>query len=235
MITTEQIKESFKEAFAFNKFGNGEDFENHIRNSIPNYEGMRSLIVPIAKNFVMENENVYDLGTSSGDLLCELDLEMDKKLGLSYTGYDIAENLMPIEAGRNLNFYKRDVTDDSLKLFNTSLIFSLFTLQFIDLDKRVKLIQKVYDSLSKRGCFLVCEKIYSSEGITEDIFTFSNYESKIVNGLCPNEILTKQTDLKSIMKPLTQIENEQLFKDAGFRVVEVFFKSLNFIGWVLIK
>ncbi len=205
-----------KEKFGFSNFVST-DFEKHIRQSIPNYSGMRSLIPSIAENFVFKNTNIYDLGTSSGDLLCEL------------------EDYLPSMPSKDINFYNRDITDESLKLFNTSLIFSLFTLQFIDLDKRVKLIQKVYDSLSKRGCFLVCEKIYSSKGITEDIFTFSNYESKIANGLSADEILIKQTDLKSIMKPLTQIENEQLFKDAGFRVVEVFFKSLNFIGWVLIK
>lgn len=223
-----------KEQFGFEKF-KANDFETHIRQSIPNYRGMRKLIPSIAENFVFKDTNIYDLGTSSGDLLCELEDYLPSSLNLSYIGYDIADNLLPSMPSKDINFYNRDITEESLRLFNTSLIFSLFTLQFIDLDKRVKLIQKVYDSLSKRGCFLVCEKIYSSEGITEDIFTFSNYESKIVNGLCPNEILTKQTDLKSIMKPLTQIENEQLFKDAGFRVVEVFFKSLNFIGWVLIK
>lgn len=222
------------EKFGFSNFVST-DFEKHIRQSIPNYSGMRSLIPSIAENFVFKDTNIYDLGTSSGDLLCELEDYLPSSLNLSYIGYDIADNLLPSMPSKDINFYNRDITDESLKLFNTSLVFSLFTLQFIDLDKRVKLIQKVYDSLSKRGCFLVCEKIYSSEGITEDIFTFSNYESKIANGLSADEILIKQTDLKSIMKPLTQIENEQLFKDAGFRVVEVFFKSLNFIGWVLIK
>lgn len=223
-----------KEQFGFDKF-KANDFETHIRQSIPNYEGMRRLIPSIAKNFVFKDTNIYDLGTSSGDLLLELEEYMPSNLNLSYIGYDIADNLLPVQADKSVNFFKRDITDESLHLFNTSLIFSLFTLQFIGLDKRVKLLNKVYKSLSKRGCLLICEKVYSSEGITEDIFTFSNYENKIENGLSPDEILIKQNDLKQIMKPLTQLENEDLFRQAGFRVVEVFFKSLNFVGWVLIK
>jgi len=238
MIITKQAKNGFfyreEQSFDFSNY-KAEDFEKHIRSSIPNYEGMRSLVCPIAENFVMKGENIYDLGTSSGDLLYGLEDYLPENLKLSYIGYDIADNLLPKQVGKDINFYNKDVTDESLKLFNTSLICSLFTLQFIPLDKRVKLVNKVYKSLSKRGCFLVCEKVYSAQGITEDIFTFSNYAMKQQNGFTTYEILRKQFDLKTIMKPLTQAENEQMFKEAGFEVVEVFFKSLNFMGWVLIK
>jgi tRNA (cmo5U34)-methyltransferase len=223
-----------KKNFNFEQF-KAEQFEEHIRKSIPNYYGMRYLIPSIAENFVIKNTNIYDLGTSSGDLLIELEKYLPKELKLSYIGYDTADNLLPKKYSQNINFYNRDITEESIKFFNTSLIFSLFTLQFIDLDKRVKLLNKVYKSLSKRGCFLVCEKVYSEKGITEDIFTFSNYENKRNNGLNVEGILDKQKDLKSIMKPLTQKQNETMFREAGFEVVEVFFKSLNFIGWVLIK
>ena len=127
-----------KEKFGFSNFVST-DFEKHIRQSIPNYSGMRTLIPSIAENFVFKDTNIYDLGTSSGDLLCELDDYLPSGLNLSYIGYDIAENLLPSMPSRDINFYNRDITDESLKLFNTSLVFSLFTLQFIDLDKRVKL------------------------------------------------------------------------------------------------
>lgn len=211
------------------------EFEQHIRKSIPNYSGLRKLIPPIAENFVFKGTNIYDLGASSGDLLYELDEFFEDRMELSFIGYDIASNLIPKEVTPNINFYKRDVTDPSLKLFNTSLVFSLFTLQFIPLDKRVVLLQKVYNSLSKRGCFLVCEKIYSRYAITEDAFTFTNYELKNRNGFTALEILDKQQNLKTIMQPLTQAENEKMFREAGFEVVEVFFKSLNFIGFLCIK
>jgi len=230
------MKEETKghDAFKFTNF-KSHDFEEHIRQSIPNYQGMRDLLPPIVENFVMKGENIYDLGTSTGDLLYELEDYLSSELNLSYIGFDIAENLLPSDPQKEINFFKRDVTEESLQLFNTSLILSLFTLQFIPLDKRIKLVNKVYKSLSKRGCFLVCEKVYSEKGITEDIFTFTNYERKLNNGLSAISVLEKQDDLKTIMKPLTQLENEKIFKEAGFEVVEVFFKSLNFIGWILIK
>jgi tRNA (cmo5U34)-methyltransferase len=222
--------------FKFDNF-DGDEFKDHISRSIPNYRGMRDMIPSIASNFLVSNSNIYDIGCSAGDLLQELE-ESFRHVhdDLSYVGYDIAENLLPDKGYfPNHSFFPRDVTEESLKLFNTSLIFSLFTLQFIPLSKRIKLIQKIYDSLDKRGAFIVCEKIYANSSFTEDIFTFSNYDSKQVNGFDTDEILAKQKDLRGIMFPLTQGDNEKMFKEAGFQVIEVFFKSLNFIGWILIK
>lgn len=221
------------------KFENYEPdlFEEHIRDSIPNYKGMRELIPSIASNFLVENTNIYDIGCSSGDLLIELEQTFKNVHdNLSYVGYDKSNNLLPnLESAPNCSFFPRDITDERLTMFNTSLVFSLFTLQFLPLDKRAKVVQKIYDSLDKRGAFIVCEKITAKHGIVEDIFTFSNYDMKYENGFTPHDILQKQADLRSIMFPLSQVENENMFHQAGFRVIEVFFKSLNFIGWVLIK
>jgi tRNA (cmo5U34)-methyltransferase len=222
--------------FKFENYNN-ESFKKHISNSIPNYKGMRSLLPSIASNFLVKNSNIYDIGCSSGDMLLELQKDFSRiHSDLSYVGYDIASNLLPdLEYAPNCSFFPRDVTEEKLKFFNTSLIFSVFTLQFIELPKRVALIEKIYNSLDKRGAFIVCEKIYSNNAFTEDIFTFSNYESKNKNGFKPKEILKKQQDLRSIMFPLSQAENEKIFREAGFQVIEVFFKSLNFIGWILVK
>ena len=222
--------------FKFQNYDN-ESFKEHINNSIPNYKGMRSLLPSIASNFLVKNSNIYDIGCSSGDMLLELQKDFSRiHADLSYVGYDIASNLLPdLEYVPNCSFFPRDVTEEKLKFFNTSLIFSIFTLQFIELPKRVGLIKKIYNSLDKRGAFIVCEKIYSNNAFTEDIFTFSNYEKKYQNGFKAKDILKKQQDLRSIMFPLTQAENEKIFRDAGFQVIEVFFKSLNFIGWVLVK
>jgi len=219
------------------KFENYEPdlFIEHIQNSIPNYKGMREMIPSIVSNFLVENTNIYDIGCSAGDLLIELEQTFRSVHdNLSYIGYDKAGNLLPKGNGV-VDFFQRDITEDRLTMFNTSLVFSLFTLQFLPLDKRAKVVQKIYDSLDKRGAFIVCEKITAKHGIAEDIFTFANYDMKYANGFTPHDILQKQADLRSIMFPLNQAENENMFHQAGFRVIEVFFKSLNFIGWVLIK
>lgn len=229
------MKEDSKKFGGFNKF-KPTAFEEHIRNSIPNYESMRMLIPSIASNFITKSSNVYDIGCSTGDLLLQLEkIFRDIHNDVSYVGYDIADNLLPdMEYAPNHSFFPRDVTDHNLKMYNTSLVFSLFTLQFIHPEKRIALIKKIYQSLSKRGAFIVCEKITADNGFIEDVFTFSNYDLKRANGFFSEEILEKQYDLRPIMQTLSQEENERIFREAGFKV-NVFWKSLNFIGWILVK
>jgi len=222
--------------FKFQDFEPSE-FKDHISKSIPNYKGMRYLLPNLASNFLVSNSNIYDIGCSAGDLILELQEKFNPiHDNLSYIGYDVQASLLPnLEYARNCSFFPRDVTEESLTLFNTSLVFSLFTLQFIPLPKRIKLVKKIYNALDKRGAFFVCEKIYSANGLTEDLFTFSNYDLKVYNGFSTKEIIGKQQKLRGVMFPLSQKENEEMFREAGFEVVEVFFKSLNFVGWILVK
>lgn len=214
-------------------FDTVQEFDKHIATSVSDYPVISPLIHGLAKYFIEPDDNVYDLGCSTGLLLRELEYanQLD---GVSFVGYDISDNLLPKKPKRNMNFYKRDVTDPKIKLFNTSLVLSLFTLQFIQREKRERLVKKVYDSLNKGGAFIVCEKIYMDEGKIQDMFNFTHYDFKLKT-YTAEEILKKQDTLKTIMRPLSDEENCQMFGSAGFRYIETFYQSLNFKGYLLIK
>lgn len=66
------------------------------------------------------------------------------------------------------------------------------------------------------------------------MFTFSNYENKRKT-FTSDEILDKEKDLRSIMNPVTQQDNIELLKKAGFKTIEPFFQSLNFKGYICKK
>ena len=70
-------------------------------------------------------------------------------------------------------------------------------------------------------------------GLYQDIFTFAYYDFK-KDSFDTKDILAKQMDLRSVMRPITKEENEYIFSEIGFKFVE-FFRSLNFVAWILIK
>ncbi|QEZ70840.1 hypothetical protein D4A35_18060 (plasmid) [Paraclostridium bifermentans] len=78
-------------------------------------------------------------------------------------------------------------------------------------------------------------KIKASQSNINDIYNDMYYDFKIDNGLSPQEILSKNKSLRSIQKTMTLDENLILFKDAGFKIIDVFFKYNNFIGILAIK
>jgi tRNA (cmo5U34)-methyltransferase len=210
-----------------------DEFDKHIATSVSNYESIEPLINSLAEHFVEPDDNIYDLGCSTGGTLYGLSLHGTCE-GVSYVGYDISDNLLPTEnIPTNMAFFKRDITDPKIKFFNTSFIMSIFTLQFIPREKRETLVQKVYHSLNPGGAFIVCEKIYMANGMYQSMFNSSHYDYKL-RTYTAEEILDKQNTLRTIMRPLSDYSNIEMFRNAGFKV-ETFWQSLNFKGYLVIK
>lgn len=219
------------ETFSFEKI---KDFEAHIRASIPFYQELRYHIAALSAYFVRDNYPIIDIGCSTGDQLFELE-ELYRDRPIYYFGYDISDNLLPKAPYRDkMTFENRDVTACGISGLKPSLVLSIFTFQFIERTKREKLLRMIYDLLPPGGALIIAEKVYSADGLLQDIMTFSHYGYKL-KAFSSEDIIKKQYDLRLIMRPLTVEENEAQFREAGFTRVQSFWRSLNFVAWVLVK
>lgn len=220
-----------EEKFSFDTI---EDFDKHIDISIPNYSGLIEHVVDLSTNFVKEDSICYDLGCSTGKLLTKIESRNKDRFEKApiYIGIDKSENLAKGEEKEN--FYIENDDLNSFVLNKSSLTMSIFTLQFLSIEDRKSLIEKTYNSLEEGGAFIVAEKCFHRSGFFQDIFNFTYYDFKH-NSFSYEEILQKQIDLRYIMRPITSEENEAMFRNAGFTMIETFWQSLNFKAWLLIK
>jgi tRNA (cmo5U34)-methyltransferase len=202
------------------------DFDIHIDKSIPNYSFLISAVKSISDYFVTENGVIYDIGCSTGKLLKSLPYNCKK------VGYDNS-NLLPESENENLIFQNKDVTKE-VALDNAQIVYSIFTLQFIEPIERINLLQNIYDSLNEGGIFILCEKVYQNDGKLQEILTFSHYDYKSQH-FTLNEIFSKEKDLRFIMKPKTLEDNLQDLKRVGFKTSTTFFQSFNFVGIIALK
>lgn len=207
-------------------FSTIKDFDNHISNSIYGYEILHNLIVNISSFFIKKNTVPIDLGCTSGKLINIIEETYNCKC----IGYDITDK----QFIKELDLRLQDISDIDFKIPETNLIYSVFTLQFIDYKKRLDILKKVYNSLYKNGAFIFCEKEICSNGIIQEVFTFSNYQNKR-KVFTSDEILNKEVDLRKLMNSLESSENIELLKKAGFKIIEPFFQSLNFKGYLCKK
>lgn len=207
-------------------FDTVKDFDNHISSSIYGYNVLHSLIINISSFFIKKGVTPVDLGCTSGKLLKSIKETYD----CNVIGYDIT----PAQFIEGIDLRVQDITDPAFEIPETNIIYSVFTLQFIEYSKRLDVLKKVYRSLYKNGCFIFCEKEICSNGIVQEVFTFSNYQYK-QTVFSPGEILSKEYDLRSIMNPLETKDNLELLRKAGFTIVEPFFQSLNFKGYLCKK
>lgn len=199
-----------------------ENFDDHIDRSIPNYDILSSMVRSVGGYFFVSGENIYDLGCSTGKLLKSIDTDCPK------IGYDIA-SLLPQDDG----FYPVDLNGD-FEIKNACLVYSIFTMQFLKPSRRLNYLKTIYDGLNDGGALIISEKVYRSSGKIQEIMSFSYYDYKL-KSFSPEEILSKEADLRYIMKPMNDNDLTRLIIDAGFKDVDILWQSFNFKCLIAIK
>lgn len=61
------------------------------------------------------------------------------------------------------------------------------------------------------------------------------YQMKRENGYTEEKIMQKRKSLENVLSPLKAEWNEDMLHEAGFEKVDMFWRCLNFCGWVAIK
>ena len=219
----ETFKTLIMSKFSFDTVKN---FDNHISNSILGYEMLHQLIINISSFFIKANTVPVDLGCTSGKLLKSIqEVYNCKTIGFDITGKQFINGV---------DLRVADIVSKDFVIPETNIIYSIFTLQFIAYNNRLELLEKIYKALNKNGAFIFCEKEICATGIIQEVFTFSNYQYKQAS-FTDAEILSKEKDLRTIMNSLESKDNLTLLKKAGFKVIEPFFQSLNFKGYICKK
>jgi len=209
-------------------FDDMEDFDTHIDLSIPNYSFVLEQVRNLSDYFIEDNTNVYDLGCSTGKFLKSL----NRRDGVRYVGIDISKNLLPKkEEYPDIRFECSDLLN--YNDYNTaSFVVSMFTLQFLPLSSRKRLIQKINNSLIPGGAFISCEKIYSSNAKFQDITNSLYYEKKNEH-FSGDAILQKEKDLRKIMKIQSIEQSIKDMEEIG--PVDIFWRSFNFVGLIAVR
>lgn len=219
-------------------------FGNHVRSSVPGYDTFHDMIENLSVYFVEENSNVFDLGTSTGEAIIRVEEKNEKREGVQYIAYDNSEAMIEQARLRAVNraglhnhieFCCKDLTDKSLYIEKASFITSVLTMQFVKLSEREEVLKRVHRGMLKGGAFIMVEKVLHDNTVLESIFTTEYENFKHKQGLSEEHIFTKKQSLKGVMRPLSVSDNIEMLRNAGFTTVEVFFKHMNFVGFIAIK
>ena len=212
-------------------------FDDMLSRSVPFYKEMQRLTINFAKNYLEDNDKVYDLGCSTASTLIELSKHSTKKLEL--IGIDNSSAMLNRAEkkakafGVDIKFINNDLHNVSYD--NAKLIISNYTLQFIRPLQREKLVKKIYNNLQDDGVFIFCEKVISSNKILDKQYIDEYYEFKKTQGYSEFEIAQKREALENVLIPYTEDENKKMILDAGFSHCETLFKWVNFATFIAIK
>lgn len=215
-------------------------FQDMINRSVPGYATIISMIGTLAERYVQPGSNIYDLGCSLG----AASLAMRHHLG------ERDCRIIAVDNSESMITRCRKVMDeDSGKvpvelicddLFNVevtgaSMVVLNFTLQFIPLEQRLSLLQRIHDGLVPGGLLVLSEKIRFADSDLDELFIELHHQFKRSQGYSEMEVSRKRAALENVLLPETIPTHEARFRDAGFASFDVWFQCFNFTSMVAIK
>jgi tRNA (cmo5U34)-methyltransferase len=215
-------------------------FDDMIHRSVPGYDAIIAMIGVLAERYAKPGSQCYDLGASLGAVTLEIEKNI-KGRNCKITAVDNSESMVNrlrgiIEADKNIDSVcvkQEDIRDTLIN--SASVVVMNFTLQFIPLDERNRIIQNIYNGLLPGSIFVLSEKIAFPDNTENEFQIDMHHEFKKLHGYSELEVSQKRSALENVLIPDTANTHRERLQHAGFQQVYVWFQCFNFISIVAIK
>ena len=228
-ITLRQETWSFADSLA--------QFDQHILQSIPCCQEQREYVAALARFFLHSGAQAYEIGVSTG-ALAEAVLARLPDRPFRYTGLDLEPEMVARARERLQHDPRFEAQEGEATRFAfapAELVISYYTLQFIPLPERQRLLRRIYDSLNPGGALILYEKTLGDNARVQDMLTQLYFDFKASQGLSPAAILNKAISLRGISQPVSLEQNRELLEQAGFNEIELIFRAHCFAGFLALK
>jgi len=216
-------------------------FEDMINRSVPGYSTIISMIGLLARQYCQRNTRVYDLGCSLGAaslaIVDQVDHQDYQLVAVDNSTAMIErcrENLASVtRSAPEIDVQCADIVDT--RIDNASVVVLNFTLQFVALEKRAALIEKIYRGILPGGILILSEKIRFPDSTLDQLFIDAYHSFKQRMGYSRLEISQKRSALENVLLPESIETHKKRALNAGFRTTDVWFQCFNFASLVAIK
>ncbi|NJK40142.1 MAG: carboxy-S-adenosyl-L-methionine synthase CmoA [Oscillatoriales cyanobacterium RM1_1_9] len=214
-------------------------FDNMVSRSVPLYRELITCAVQWTLAYYRPGTCVVDVGCSTGTFLELLGrflqspgtlVGLDNSAAMLEKAREKLKHLETIHRVELICDQAENYTFDQ-----TSVVVMNYTLQFLPLAHRQKLLEKIYQGLTPGGLLFLSEKVRSPIPQFQETMT-QHYEAlKTHNGYAQTEIERKKEALENVLIPLTEPEQLQMLKTAGFQGIDSLLKLHNFVSFVALK
>lgn len=217
-----------------------DSFEDMLERSIPQYRLMRDLCLRLAAHYITANANVVDLGSSRGSAIAQM-VEDSRFSSNAFIGCEVSPSMVTAAQARFSEavdqYCQVDIRQVDLRSYyppeRAGITLSVLTLQFIPIEYRQRLLQKIFDHTDR--AFILVEKVLGQTSEIDRVLVDSYYQMKSDNGYDEEAIERKRLSLEGVLVPVTAKWNEELMAMAGFKQIDCFWRCLNFAGWIAVK
>jgi tRNA (cmo5U34)-methyltransferase len=212
-------------------------FPDMLKRSIPGYAASIEAIGSLAARYATTGTNCYDLGCSLGAAT----LAIRQGIRAQDCRIIAVDNSEPmIDRCRTIvgdddmiDLRLADIRDVPIE--NASMVVMNYTLQFLDVEARDKLVKRIADGLIDGGLFVLSEKVVDENPHMDELLVELHHEHKRRNDYSELEISRKRAALENVLVPESVARHRQRLSDAGFTHSAVWLRYFNFVSIVAIK
>ena len=219
-------------------------FPDMIKRSVPGYAESVAMSGIIASRYAQPNSHLYDLGCSLGAVTLALRHGVTQP-GCTVVGIDNSDAML--ERARHYVAIDDQTLDGSavpiellcadicdVRMENASVSALNYVLQFVDLDRRLPLLQRIADSTLPGGVLILSEKL-CFEAHEQTVQDSLHTDFKRANGYSDLEIARKRAAIDNVLIPESEECHRQRLLDAGFSQVVRWYQCFNFVSLLAIK
>lgn len=183
---------------------------DQIPNSnIPNYSFIHKVLIDVVEQNCSKEDLVIDFGCSTGKLLKELEMKGHTNL----IGIDESSTMLEAIDSKKIHLIQSNTWPNSIS--GVAFTTLMWTLHFIELGKRKKLLIKIFKSLKAGGTLVISDKVNTNQVIKNEYVNFKKDQG----------LKTSQIEIKK-----KQIEGVLITNDISW-----YFKTLEKVGFVNIE
>ncbi len=219
-------------------------FPDMLRRSIPGYTASLEAIGSLAARYVQDDTRCYDLGCSLGAATlamrqgiratgCRIIAVDNAEAMTSRCRQVIAEDDASGARDTAVEVVQSDIQD--VKITNASMVVLNYTLQFLAVEDRDDLMQRICDGLVAGGLLVLSEKVVDENEHMEELLFDLHHEHKRRNNYSALEISRKRAALENVLVPETVARHRERMEKAGFEHIAVWLRYFNFVSIIAIK
>ena len=219
-------------------------FPDMLRRSIPGYAASIEAIGSLAARYVTADSNCYDLGCSLGAATLAMRQGI-REPGCHIVAIDMApamiercKEIVAADSRQSAAPTTVDVVEGDIRtanITNASMVVLNYTLQFLSLEDRDAVIQRVCAGMNKGGLLVLSEKVVDENPEMESLLCDLHHEHKRRNDYSALEISRKRAALENVLIPESVAEHRQRLASAGFSHSAVWLRYFNFVSIIAIR
>ena len=213
-------------------------FPDMINRSVPAYATIIDMVGLLASQYAQAHSNCYDLGCSLGASSLAIDHAAAGR-GCTIVAVDnsaamldrLQQKLSGLDTSIQLQL--ADVRD--VEIERASFVALNFTLQFIPLQDRPALLEKIRRGMLPGGCLVLSEKFSFDDTQAGEFHDRMHALFKRANGYSELEIAQKRSALENVLLRETAARHHANLAHAGFTGSYTWFQCFNFMSFVAFR